>query len=231
MTSKSMKQKILKMLPKFILFLSVLSLFPLIVSAAGQCDNLTGLRKVICQIHQILDAIIPTLVALGVVYFVWGIVQYFIADSEEAKKKGKSTLIYGIVGLVVIVGLWGIVDIVVKTFDIGGAAPSLVPLTGTSATCDIANNPKFQDLLCYITRIINDAIIPLIFTLAVVMFIWGVVQYFLGSDEEGKRTKGKQFMIWGILALTVMLTVWGLVKIVGSTFGLKTSVLPQVRPN
>ena len=38
-------------------------------------------------------------------------------------------------------------------------------------------------------------------------------------------------MIWGIVALAVMLSVWGLVGILGSTFGLGTgSVLPQVVP-
>lgn len=37
-------------------------------------------------------------------------------------------------------------------------------------------------------------------------------------------------MIWGIIALAVMLSVWGLVGILGSTFNIGTSVLPQVTP-
>ena len=80
--------------------------------------------------------------------------------------------------------------------------------------------------------IINNAIIPLIFALAVAAFVWGVVQFFfLNADDVEKKSKGKQFMIWGIVALAVMLSVWGLVGILGSTFGLGTgSVLPQVVP-
>ena len=63
---------------------------------------------------------------------------------------------------------------------------------------------------------------------SVVMFIWGVVQYVINSDEEAKKEKGKQFMIWGIIGLTVMVSVWGLVRIVGTTFNINY-VVPQLK--
>ncbi|MSU44909.1 hypothetical protein EXS45_01890 [Candidatus Nomurabacteria bacterium] len=191
-----------------------------------------GIGNLICRVHKILNIIIPVLMTLGVIYFIWGVAQYVIADGDESKKKGRDQIIYGIIGLAVIVGVWGLVNIVVKTFGLSGEAPSLISLTvnGTSTTCSLAGNPKFQDLLCYITRIINDSVIPLIFTLAVVMFVWGVVQFVINSDEEAKKEKGKQFMLWGIIALTVMVSVWGLVGILGSTFGINTGFIPQVKP-
>jgi len=211
--------------------------YPIIASAITlqECAEVrvgAGLGRLICQLHQILNSIIPVLVALGVVYFIWGIVQYVISDSEEAKKKGKDHIIYGIIGLAAIVGLWGLVTIITTTFGLGGvSAPSLTELTGTAGTCDLTGaDLKFQDYLCYVTRIINDSVIPLVFALAVVMFIWGVVQYVINSDEEAKKEKGKQYMIWGIVALTVMISVWGLVAILGATFGLDTTLLPQVTP-
>ena len=94
--------------------------------------------------------------------------------------------------------------------------------------CTLAADPKFQDLLSYVSCIISGSVIPLIFALAMVMFIWGVVQYVINNDEEAKREKGKQFMIWGIIGLTVMIGVWGLVKIVGTTFGIEY-VIPQLK--
>ena len=192
--------------------------------------NGTGILQLICQTQKILNAIVPLLMALGVVYFVWGVVQYVIADGEEAKTKGRDTIIFGIIGLAVIVGLWGLVNIVVNTFNLGGvSAPTLEPLTGQSSSCSIGNSPKFQDLLTYGTCVINNSIIPLIFALGVMYFVWGVVQYVIADGEEAK-TKGKDTIIYGIIALTVMLTVWGLVGILGSTFGLNTSILPKVNP-
>ena len=238
-----------KNLSKLISIISLTVLFPAMAFAVGPdvgildasnsspttCDALSGIGKLLCQFKEILNSIIPVLVALGVVYFVFGVVQYVIADGEEAKKKGKDRIIYGIIGFAIIVGLWGLVNIVVNTFGLNGtAAPAVESLgvTGTSATCSLAGNPKFQDLLCYITKIINDSVIPLIFAVATVMFVWGVVQFFIiNADEEKKRAQGKQFMIWGIVALAVMLSVWGLVGILSTTFGIKGgSVLPQVTP-
>ena len=94
--------------------------------------------------------------------------------------------------------------------------------------CTLAANPKLQDLLIYAGCIINKSVIPLIIALAMVAFIWGVVQYVINSDEEAKKAKGKQFMIWGIIGLTVMVGVWGLVRIVGTTFGIEY-VIPQLK--
>ena len=94
--------------------------------------------------------------------------------------------------------------------------------------CGIGDNPKIQNLFVYITCIINSSVIPLIFALALAMFVWGVVQFVINSDEEVKKEKGRQFMIWGIIGLTVMVGVWGLVGILGNTFGIKTGIVPQV---
>ncbi|MEK7060348.1 MAG: hypothetical protein AAB970_01890 [Patescibacteria group bacterium] len=94
--------------------------------------------------------------------------------------------------------------------------------------CTLAPSPLFQDLLIYVVCIINKSVIPLIISLALAMFIWGVVQYVINDQEEAKRAKGRQFMIWGIIGLTIMFAVWGLVKIIGTTFGIEY-VIPQLQ--
>ena len=82
------------------------------------CDSINGLGGLLCKLHQVLNFVVPVLIALGVVYFVWGVVQYVIYDEEEAKKKGRDSMIYGIIGLAVIIGLWGLVYAVVNTFNL-----------------------------------------------------------------------------------------------------------------
>ena len=101
-----------------------------------------------------------------------------------------------------------------------------------SIFCDFATGGKLGDLFAYLTCLIQRSIIPLIFAIAIAMFVWGAVNFFIiSSGEEKKRQEGKQFMIWGIVALTVMIGVWGLVAILGGTFGLNTTVLPSVQPS
>ena len=76
----------------------------------------------------------------------------------------------------------------------------------------------FKGLVELLVGIINTAIIPLIFALSLLVFLWGVFQYMFFPYSEERRTQGRQVMMWGVIALTVMASVWGIVKIVSTTF-------------
>lgn len=72
-----------------------------------------------------------------------------------------------------------------------------------------------------IIGVLNTIIVPLIFTLAFLVFIWGVVSYFfLHGGEDTKREEGRQFILWGILGMVVLFSVWGLVNMLLSTLGI-----------
>lgn len=78
--------------------------------------------------------------------------------------------------------------------------------------------------------IIRKSVIPLLVMLAVVVFIIGVIKFISGAADSTKREEGRKFMIYGIIALFVMVSVWGLVSILQGTFGLGNSVLiPQLQ--
>ena len=81
--------------------------------------GLGTIQGMICKIGDILNTIVPILIALGVVYFVWGVITFVISNDEEAKTTGRNRMIYGIIGLVVIVGMWGLVRVVTNTFGVG----------------------------------------------------------------------------------------------------------------
>ena len=56
------------------------------------------------------------------------------------------------------------------------------------------------------------------------------MQFVINDSEESKKAKGRNFMIWGIIALAVMVSVWGLVGILENTFGIN-NVLPTLKSN
>lgn len=91
-------------------------------------------------------------------------------------------------------------------------------------SCNAISFDSILDILIWLKCIIGAAIIPLIFTLAFLFFLWGMVMYIRGSDDVKKREEGKKFIYWGIIGLTVMISVWGIVKIVNSTFGFGNTV-------
>ncbi|SRR5258708_4812669 len=87
----------------------------------------TNLNSLLCKFSELLNAAIPVLIALGVIYFIWGVVTYFIASDEEAKSAGRNRIFLGIIGLVVIVGMWGLVRIVANTFGLNNTSTINLP--------------------------------------------------------------------------------------------------------
>lgn len=63
---------------------------------------------------------------------------------------------------------------------------------------------------------------------AVLIFLWGIVVYLAQGENEEKRTEAKNYMVWGIICLVVMTSLWGLVYLVSNSFGLgwKVSTTP-----
>ncbi len=220
----------------FLLVLVGLPSFSLAAANEDVCTEKVDLIYMVCKVSGLLNSIIPLLVALGMVYFVYGVVTYVIRDDEEAKQRGRDKIVFGIIGLAVIFSVWGLVAVLRTTLGIEKAvsAPTaeisgLVTITASSTTCKLEK--KLQGLLDYVTCIIGKSVIPFLFAIAVLSFIWGSIKFFIiDADEESKREQGRQFMLWGIIALAVMISVWGLVGILGDTFNIGTSVLPTVKP-
>ena len=63
---------------------------------------------------------------------------------------------------------------------------------------------------------------PLILSLAVIYFVWSLVNYILKAGEE--KATARDQMIWGIVILFVMVSVWGLVNILSDTVNLDKTV-------
>ncbi|MBI2628059.1 MAG: hypothetical protein HYW71_01320 [Candidatus Niyogibacteria bacterium] len=75
----------------------------------------------------------------------------------------------------------------------------------------------FKDFICKAIGILKD-IIPVLILLATVIFLWGVIQFILAADNEKEREEKKQFIIYGLIGLFVIVAVWGLVNVLLYTF-------------
>lgn len=65
--------------------------------------------------------------------------------------------------------------------------------------------------------IINSYLIPIAIGLEFILFIAGVIIYMTNGDNEAKRTEGNKFMMWGLVAIFITLSLWGLVAIIRNT--------------
>lgn len=63
-----------------------------------------------------------------------------------------------------------------------------------------------------------DALIPIFVALALIYFIYGLAQYILKAGDEDGRRGARDTMIWGVIALFVIVSIWGLVNVLQQTF-------------
>lgn len=87
------------------------------------------------------------------------------------------------------------------------------------------------NLLVIQARNIIDMLIPFVAALALLYFFWGLAQFILNSGSDDAKTEAKNKMIWGIVALFVMVSVWGLVRWLGDAVDVNPTTGPQVIPS
>lgn len=97
-----------------------LSLVPFVASATFcQSSSIPGtLQNILCRVGDFLNAVVPVLVILAVLYFIWGVIKYVVSGDEEDKAKGRSMIIYGIIGIAVIIGVWGLANLLLNSLGI-----------------------------------------------------------------------------------------------------------------
>ena len=70
---------------------------------------------------------------------------------------------------------------------------------------------------------VQDAILTPIITLlslgAFLLFIWGIVEFIAGSDNEEKRKTGQQHMVWGLIGLVIIFGANAIVSLMKATVG------------
>lgn len=85
------------------------------------------------------------------------------------------------------------------------------------------------DFLAFIISIINRVIVPLVFALAFLSFIWGVAQAFIFNQEnKEKREEGRKYIVSGLIGFFIMISVWGLTNVLVGTFGFNNATRPPL---
>ncbi len=87
-------------------------------------------------------------------------------------------------------------------------------------------DPVFTDFKTFVYFIISAILTPLVSLIVgftVVYFLWGTSKYILHGGDVVKREEGRKSMFYGIIAIFVMVSVWGLVNMLVGTFGFDVS--------
>lgn len=88
-----------------------LIVIPLMASA-----DTTVLDNIIRNVGRTLQTVIAVLFVIATIVFLWGVILYIAKSSPEERTKSKGIMLFGIIGLAVMAGAWGIVTILVNYF-------------------------------------------------------------------------------------------------------------------
>ncbi|HRH25557.1 MAG TPA: pilin [Parcubacteria group bacterium] len=88
-------------------------------------QTLGGVNTLLDSISRLVDTALPVVVGLALLAFFWGLMKFiFAAGNEDNKEDGKRIMIYGLIGLFVMVAVWGLVGFIADNLnvDTGGSA-------------------------------------------------------------------------------------------------------------
>ncbi len=100
-----------------------------------------------------------------------------------------------------------------KALATGTLAALALPLVSSAQTVR-----NLSDAGSFIINTINNVLVPVLFAVAFIVFLWGAFYTFiLGANSEEVKEKGKNLMLWGLIGFFVMVSIWGLVNILTGT--------------
>lgn len=88
-----------------------------------------------------------------------------------------------------------------------------MPLMAAAAT--------LEDIIDTIRDIV-DTIVPLFMVVAVAVFLWGIIRYITAAGDEEKKKAAKDYIVYGLIGIFVMIAFWGIIQVVATTFGVET---------
>ncbi|MFA7193375.1 MAG: pilin [Candidatus Paceibacterota bacterium] len=217
----------IKIIQKTIFTLAGL-LLPLISFAQNPADAGVGgssgktATEILETIADAVQRLIPIVIGLGLLVFLWGILKYLSSPDPKSKKESIGFMTWGIISLFVMVSIWGIVFLLQDAF-LGGTDNSRAPEKEVAGLKEIpksegsglSGGTPILDRLKIVGDIVAD-VIPIVILLAVLLFLFGVLRYAFSTDAKNKEL-ARSFMTWGIVAITVMVFVWGFVVILQQT--------------
>ncbi len=101
-----------------------------------------------------------------------------------------------------------------RNFALGLALAAAPAVASASSGLDYLDG-----VLSKIADVIINPLIRLLFAAALVLFFWGVLQFIRGAGDEKSRSTGKQHMIWGVVGMAIMVSVFAIIELATSQIG------------
>ncbi len=100
--------------------------------------------------------------------------------------------------------------------------------SGGSCPATFTTYPKdFREVVCFFLGFINK-LLPILVAMTILVFFWGLAGLIRNSGDEKAVKDGKQFMLWGIIGLFVLVSFAGIISLFTGDFFGETFGIPQL---
>ncbi len=182
-----------------------------------------GLQPLVDTAVDLINFTIAILIGVAIIAFFWGLVKYlFVSQGDSvAQKQATQLMMWGLLALFFMLSVYGIIRMLQVTFGVGGAASVNAPAIKES-TLQACSPPFTQNFGCFaqwIARMFGVGTALLVGG-ALAVYFWGIAYHMFGYSTSGNSTSAKKLrdtILWGLLALFVMFSIWGIIRILGVT--------------
>jgi hypothetical protein len=72
-------------------------------------------------------------------------------------------------------------------------------------------------LILKVAQVIINPAIKGLFLIALLIFLWGILQFIRNADDEGSRKTGKNAILWGVIGMSIMIAAGGIIRVAVGT--------------
>ncbi len=105
----------------------------------------------------------------------------------------------------------------------GVAAAVFLPAVAFAQTAPATGIENVLISFARSAAVVATYLVPAAFSLGVAYFFYGMAKYILHAGDEGAKESGKQIMIYGVLAMFVMVGVFGIINLINTTLGISNT--------
>jgi len=80
----------------------------------------------------------------------------------------------------------------------------------------LSTGSSFKDVVTFLIGLINLTI-PVLTALALLIFLWAGVRYIYKAEETAGKGPEREALLWGLIALFVIFSIWGILRILNAT--------------
>lgn len=198
----------------------VLGLLPVVALAQAGGGFLDGWTRLV---RFIISSLFPILISIAGVLFMVQVIRFIMTGDTTKRDQLRTSVLWNLGILFVLLTFFGLIQIVTGIFDLQiGTDIATVNSVGNTCTRD-----TIRGIIMCILKFVSNTMIPTVFAVAVLVFMWNMSIYLTRTDNETERTKARNYVFWSLLAIAIMLTMFSIINVGTQTLFGSGSFIPQ----